>query len=216
MARQFDGSLPVVWVVGVGERAAYEAYGAARVVEGGGLTQSRNVAIELAAREGCTHVVQVSDDINDIRRVDEPAPISVEQAARALASDLASRELALGGAFPVANPFYARKAARFSLNNFVVGDFIVVDTSTRARFDTRLRVKEDYDYTMQHLKLHGGALRDNHLMVRASHRKNAGGAVGNDRPEHERAAIRLLKAKWGASIRDHPRRALEVVLRHRA
>ena len=37
-------------------------------------------------------------------------------------------------------------------NLFVVGDFIVVDVGTDLRFDTSMVLKEDYDYTAQHLQ----------------------------------------------------------------
>lgn len=40
-------------------------------------------------------------------------------------------------------------------------------------------LKEDYDFTCQHIELHGAAVRLNRLFVKALHRVNPGGAVAD-------------------------------------
>jgi hypothetical protein len=206
-----QGAWPVIWVVGRGEGKAYRAQGAANVVEGGGLCQSRNLAIEIAKNKQCRYVVEISDDLKSIRHLREGA-LTVEQASAALIKAMHATGLKFAGAYPVVNHGWAEKCKPFSFHNFVVGDFIVVDTTSPIRFDERLGVKEDYDFTMAHIKLHGGSVRANHLLVKAAHRKNEGGACSSNREVKERHAISLLKHKWGAAIRDNPRRPLEVVI----
>lgn len=206
-----QGAWPVVWIVGKGERKAYRDQGADAVVEGGGLCQSRNLAIQIAKAKHFQYVVEISDDLKNIRHLRGGA-MSVEQASTALIKAMTATGLKFAGAYPVANDGWAEKCQPFSFHNFVVGDFIVIDTTSPVRFDERLRVKEDYDFTMAHIKLHGGSVRANHLLVKAAHRTNTGGACSADRSVKERHAISLLKHKWGAAIRNNPRRALEVVI----
>src|ERR1019366_6490574 len=50
------------WYVGEGEKSDYRKAGAKRVVEGGSLCASRNIALDDAWQQGVT-CVQVSDDL---------------------------------------------------------------------------------------------------------------------------------------------------------
>ena len=208
-----------VWIVGSNEKAAYKAHGAKYVFEGGSLCPSRNMAIELARKYRADALVQISDDVSQIMElVDDHEEIITAEAAAGIiwkkmkAAPLESRPF-LGGAYPCANPWWARRSPETSKDLFIVGDFLVVDPLSPVRFDEKLEVKEDYDFTLSHMKMHGSALRNNRLIVVAKHRNNPGGAVGPDRERREVAAIKLLKTKWPAQIVDHPRRRLEVLLK---
>ena len=50
------------WVVATGEKEAYESAGAKHVIEGGGLMESRNLALDIAFDKGKA-CVQMPDDI---------------------------------------------------------------------------------------------------------------------------------------------------------
>eukprot|EP00971_Amphidinium_carterae_P163486 3241898-Amphidinium_carterae.1 len=95
----------------------------------------------------------------------------------------------------------------FSDNNFILGDFFVADCSP-CRFDERMTLKEDYDYTCTHFKEHGSVIRCNRLFIAAVHQTNAGGAVSerDTHGEKERQNIKLLMDKWPGMFRLNPKR----------
>merc|ERR1712217_753389 len=103
----------------------------------------------------------------------------------------------LGGCFPTGNAGMALDGEPFSNTGFILGDFFVADLSP-VRFDERMHLKEDYDFTCAHLQKHGSVYRCHRLLLQVEHETNEGGAV-TTRDEHgqrERAAIRLLRSKW--------------------
>ena len=56
-------------------------------------------------------------------------------------------------------------------------------------------LKEDYDFTCQHIELHGAAVRLNRLFVKALHRVNPGGAVADRSSSKVGWVDRRAKAK---------------------
>ena len=66
-------SLDICWFVGQGEESAYRKAGASKVKAGGGLSASRNAALDYAHRNGRL-CVQISDDVQgltfQVQRVD--------------------------------------------------------------------------------------------------------------------------------------------------
>ena len=91
-------------------------------------------------------------------------------AASLLHALLKATDHRLAGCFPNANPGLAAGAAPVQSHLFIVGDFLVIDVQrTSLRFDERLMLKEDYDYTAQHLHEHGGrvSLEPHFMFVRA-------------------------------------------------
>ena len=98
-------------------------------------------------------------------------------------------------------------------NLFVVGSCCAIKPGSGLYFDTNLKLKEDYDYTAQHIAKFGGVLRCDDLLASFSHYSNSGGAVDIRSDHEERLAIQLLKNKWPEWIKDHPRRRNEVLLR---
>lgn len=197
---------------------------------GGKLIPSRNMALDDAFKEGKV-CVQTSDDIskwefivhegnrmtdlseaNSLARSSEvmlPSPVG---AAQFLLAEMRSRfDCKLGGVYCLSNHGRALCQERFTNKNFIMGDFFVAEPS-ELRFDTRLDLKEDYDYTAAHLDKFGCVLRCNHLIITAKHLTNAGGACSYRNAEREQRNISILKEKWGGAIRDNPVRPNEVIL----
>jgi hypothetical protein len=208
----------LTWYVGEGERAAYEAAGAARVVESGGLCESRNAALVDGWAAG-RPVLEMSDDLGSFKQVysndgkiNHSAPIALaEVVARMLQTGSALGAMLVGVA-PTANKLFFNSRKPVSDRAFIVGDFILVH-QCGLLFDTQLKLKEDYDYTMQHLTSFGRVARCNSLLVTFSHRTNDGGAVAFRTPAREQEAIAYLRSKWGERIfRDNPKRANEVIM----
>ena len=84
---------------------------------------------------------------------------------------------------------------------------------TALRFDKSMRLKEDYDYTLQHLAANGRVARLDWILPEYQHYTNEGGAVAYRSPDEEQKAIAHLKEKWGPVIADNPKRPNEILLK---
>lgn len=119
----------------------------------------------------------------------------------------------LGGVFPTGNAAMGLLCEAVSEEGFILGDFFVHDKSP-VRFDTKMSLKEDYDFTCSHLDKHGSVLRCNRLVVHVAHETNAGGAVATrDRKGlREQHNIQLLQRKWPGVFRKHGTRGENQVI----
>lgn len=207
------------WYVGDDEGADYADAGAGAVVESGALCASRNVGIRMARARGLP-CVQLSDDLMRVQRavwsvekekiVAQDMPFA--EAVALMLDGLQQTGAKLAGVAPTANPFYANVARPVHPSAFVVGDMITVATDTELLFDQALTLKEDYDYTLQHIMTHGCVARRDDVLATFLHRKNAGGAVAVRTAELEQENIAYLKQKWPQFIRDNSKRPNEILL----
>ena len=100
--------------------------------------------------------------------------------------------------------------------HFIIGDLFVVDTiNSNLLFDTRMVLKEDYEFTAQHLDKHGKVARLNRIMIRADHYTTKGGAVQRRTPALEKKMIKILLKKWPTFIIQNVRRKNEVLIRRK-
>ena len=83
---------------------------------------------------------------------------------------------------------------------------------TGLRFDPEIRLKEDYDYTLQHIERHGGTVRYGKYLATFKHYKNAGGAVSYRTEQLEQKTIAQLKTKWPGCFADNPKRPNEILM----
>ena len=215
MAPHLEG-LPVRWVVPGLELQAYQRRGAVITIEDpGSLVGARNVALDHAFENGVA-CVQVSDDLKRIKALPKIAEYPLARALDNMATALDETGLALCGCSPTDNLYFAKEGV--STRKFVVGDLIMV-RPTELRFDPALRLKEDYDFTLQHWATYGGAARCDYIAPIFAHYTNSGGAVEHRTEDLEQETIAYLKAKWPGMIRDNPRRPNEILLptprRHR-
>jgi len=205
---------PATWVVPGGQASDYLAAGATRVLyDKGGLCAGRNVALEEAFQEGLA-CVQLSDDLRKLELAAGPKtvrPASFGEVVRMMREACGATGARLAGIAPVANAFYFNPSRPYNTAAFILGDFIYV-RPTGLRFDTQLRLKEDYDYTLQHLRMYHAVARCNAVLGHFRHRTNAGGACAVRTTELEQASIAHLKAKWPGYIKDNPRRPNEILL----
>lgn len=207
--------MPATWYVAEGEAGDYRYAGAADVVEAGALCVARNVALERAADLGLP-CVQLSDDLKRLQwttsseRADVQ-PIALPEAIHRVLGIMREHGAQLGGGAPTANPYFYRRPVHTTA--FCVGDITVVEAGCPLRFSEELRLKEDYDYTLQHLTTYGVVARVDSLLATFTHRTNKGGAVAYRTPEAEQEAIAWLLARWPDYIKPNPRRENEVLLR---
>lgn len=191
------------WYVGEGEKQLYEENGAMHVIESGKLMQSRNAALQDSFNENKI-CIQVSDDLGKIKMCPSSGGrfkhsdckyISFSEAIEYAIDALENTQFKLAGVSPTDNPYFYC-GDEFRTLKFIVGDLIIVKPC-ELRFDENLRLKEDYDYTLQHIKRYGGALRCDRILPLFAHRENQGGAVDYRTAEREQEAIKYLTEKWG-------------------
>lgn len=205
------------WFVAKGDGQAYRQAGARSVVESGALCRSRNAALDAAFKAGVP-CVELSDDMSSVKEayVDggkkRGRPLPFYDAVLKMLAEGAEVGAFLSGVAPTANAYFFRPERPTSTNLFIVGDFIVVRPCA-LRFDEDLPLKEDYDYTLQHLTEYGQVARCNRVLATFSHRSNSGGAVSYRTAKLEQAVIMRLKEKWPGKIVDNPRRPNEVLMR---
>lgn len=201
------------WYVAADEVDAYEDRGAPRVIGSGGLCRSRNAALEDGFAAGLP-VIQLSDDLKKLEFAVTPKEkrlMSFEECASVMLSSCESAGAMLAGVAPTSNAFFFNPKKPVSTNSFIVGDMILVRKNP-LRFDENMRLKEDYDYTLQHLRKYGVVARANAILATFVHRSNPGGACDYRTSSLEQEMIALLRSKWPGMIRDNPRRKDEILL----
>jgi len=208
---------PVFWVVPRSDAGSYEAEGANVMIDPGSLVGARNLALQHAFNYLPEPVacVQLSDDIKRLRALPKQ-DVTLGWALAQMDAALDDTGLALCGCSPTDNLYFAKEGV--STRKFVVGDLIMV-RPTDLRFDENLRLKEDYDFTLQNWMTYGGAARCDYIAPSFAHYTNAGGAVASRTAQLEQETIAYLMAKWPGMLRLNPRRENEVLLttpkRHR-
>jgi len=227
--------LKPTWYVDSESLQAYKKLGLNAKV-GGKLTPARNMALDDAKRLG-KRCVQVSDDISkweylNVEKQDLRGEVSFSKANQALAgaerhviSPVAAAQFILakmrssplkpqlGGVFPTLNAALTMGSDEYGTQNFILGDFFVVDSSP-CRFDTQMTLKEDYDFSCAHIAKHGSVLRCNRMLVHARHATNTGGAVAerDQSGSRERCNIAILQQKWPGVFKLNKKRKDEVLM----
>jgi|TARA_R100000479_G_scaffold101453_1_gene50518 Asp-tRNA(Asn)/Glu-tRNA(Gln) amidotransferase C subunit len=200
-----------IFCVKDGEKELYESHGCKNVYNTGNLMDSRNFALEHAFKEKKI-CVQLSDDITKVvlnKNFYEPKKIEVDEAIEDIVKKFNKIEnVDLLGVPPTDNYFFAGKLV--AENKFCIGDMLFVKPS-EVRFDTQLTLKEDYDFTLQHIS-RKKVLRYQKYLFSFKHYSNKGGAVDIRNNEEEQKNIRILKSKWGDKVRLNPKRKNEILI----
>jgi len=204
---------PMTWYVGDGEAQAYKIMGATNVIESGGLCRSRNAILDDAFAHDLP-AIELSDDLRRLEIASNKAEkkeASLDDAVTLMFNALETSGASMAGVAPTSNAFFFNPNKPIHTSAFVVGDFIMVKPTT-LRFDEELRLKEDYDYTLQHLMKYGVIARCNAVLATFAHRTNKGGACDYRTSELEQQTIRQLKDKWPGMLKDNPKRKDEILL----
>lgn len=208
----------ITYYVGKDEKQIYLEHGAKHVVESGGLIESRNAALQDTWNTGYDCCIMVEDDLKSLSLAfskKKKMPIDLVSAIELLVFALKEYpEYYLAGVAPTPNLFYFNPEKIISTRNFIVGSLIAIK-KTDLFFDSSLTLKEDYDYTLQHIKKYGGVVRCNNIIAHFEHYANKGGVVGYRNSEREQENINKLKTKWGSNVKDNPRRPNEILLKVR-
>lgn len=201
-----------IFCVKKGEKHLYEKYGCKNVFETGTLMQSRNAALEMAFNENKI-CVQLSDDLKKVttnKNFGTKKQVDIDYAIDQLINVFQKIDgVYLMGIPPTSNDFFAKNL--ISKNTFCIGDMLFVKPND-LRFDTSLTLKEDYDYTLQHLSKYKNCFRYQKYLFEFEHYKNKGGAVDYRTEQEEQKNIKILFAKWGNKIKLNPKRKNEILI----
>lgn len=201
-----------IFCVKNGEKELYEKNGCKNVFETGSLMQSRNSALEMAFKENKI-CVQLSDDLKKVttnKNFTDKKIVDLDTAINEMVIVFNKvKGVYLMGIAPTSNDFYAKN--KISKNTFCIGDLIFVKPNP-LRFDSLLTLKEDYDYTLQHLEKYKNTFRYQLYLFEFEHYKNKGGAVDYRTETEEQKNIKRLFQKWGDKIRLNTKRKNEILI----
>jgi hypothetical protein len=201
-----------IFCVKNGEKHLYKTHGCKNVFETGTLTQSRNAALDMAFNENKI-CVQLSDDLIKVttnKNFLAKKQVDIDFAINQLVNVFQKvNGVYLMGIPPTSNDFFAKSL--ISKNTFCIGDMLFVKPND-LRFDTSLTLKEDYDYTLQHLNKYQNSFRYQKYLFEFEHYKNKGGAVDYRTEQEEQKNIKILFAKWGNKIKLNPKRKNEILI----
>jgi hypothetical protein len=201
-----------IFCVKNGEKLLYEKAGCKNVFETGSLINSRNAALEMAFNENKI-CVQLSDDLKKVttnKNFNLKKQVDLDFAINDLINIFHKlKGVYLMGIPPTSNDFFAKNL--ISKNTFCIGDMLFIKPN-ELRFDTALTLKEDYDYTLQHLKKYGNCFRYQKFIFEFEHYKNKGGAVDYRTEQEEKKNIMILKSKWGDKVRLNKKRENEILI----
>jgi len=202
-----------LFCVGNGQKKSYEKAGCKTVFETGSLIDSRNFALDHAFELGVI-CVQVSDDLKRVVLNKNFYECRKEVDLTVCINDMVKKFIKTEGVYllgtpPTDNHFFSAKIV--SKNTFCIGDMFMCKPNP-IRFDNKLTLKEDYDFTLQHIKKFGTCIRYQKYIFSFEHYKNSGGAVEYRDSIEEGKNIRYLIAKWGDKIKLNPKRNLEILI----
>jgi len=200
-----------IFCVKNGQKELYQQNGCKEVYNTGNLMDSRNFALEHAFSNN-NICIQLSDDIKKVttnKNFFKKKIVKLDEAIEDIVSKFVKiKGVDLMGVPPTDNYFFANKLVLE--NKFCIGDMLFIKPN-ELRFDTQLSLKEDYDYTLQHIQK-GKVLRYQKYLFTFKHYSNKGGAVDIRNDKEEQKNIMILKSKWGDKIRLNPKRKNEILI----
>lgn len=93
-----------------------------------------------------------------------------------------------------------RQYTPFSFTNCVLGPFMAVRTDTPLRFDERLSLKEDYDFSIQAMRRDRRVLRFNQYFYEVKHLNLTGGCAFYRTSTKEVEQMKIFRSKWGTNV----------------
>lgn len=204
------------------EKAEYESHNRCKVVSLGtkGIAAARNGILNYFGKGA--EVLQLCDDIKAVSYKDDRTPHSDKPLTNAQLKTFIDNGFRIckeqgahmwgmhccgsGGIF---------LQHKIKFKHFIIGTFsgYIVDD---IRCDERMILKEDYDFTVKHIKKYGKVVRFDGLHPQARHYTNAGGAVDVRNSETEQFSIGILKELHPDHFIDNKKRPNEVLMRIKA
>lgn len=186
-----------------------------------GITATRNYILDYARKWDIRRVIQADDDARHFTyfqgdaktpgiRVPDDRKLDLFNQFFEMAEDLGTN---LWGFQVSYDPKFYREFTPFSFTSPVVGNFMGIIEDGQ-RFDERLKLKEDYDFSLQSLHKYRRILRVNKYSWAVHHHETDGGCKTYRAFDTESQAIKILQKKWGSKIVSlHPKKAYEIRVR---
>jgi hypothetical protein len=108
-------------------------------------------------------------------------------------------------------PFVTFMTRKINDDKFIIGTAMGI-INNDLRFDETIKLKEDYDFTLQNMVKYGKTLRFNFVSVMASHYGNKGGCVDYRTEQLESDAVDHLLAKYPTKLIKNIKRKNEVII----
>jgi len=202
------------WYVGKDEKKSYkDAIG--EVIEGGNLCESRNKALQLANSEDKS-CLMLDDDLVKIEMFTSlgKRELSFANMVHEMRVVLDGSPLCLAGTATTGNRYFFHPERPYGYKHFIGGWCTLSKFPIDIFYDEKLKTKEDYDITLQHIAKYGGVIRLNYLVPTFLHWNNKGGVVDTRTDAVERKSIAYLKKKWKESVYINKKRGdTEILLR---
>lgn len=202
---------PLTWYVPADQEDDYRRAGAETYPVAGPLpnvSRARNLAIERATEDGIEYLVLLDDDLKGWRLVTwhegtkaRTERIGLEQVVLHVVDLMMDTEFHLGGVAPADNWLYVCGGPRVKYAGNVCGATVVIRLPTPVRYDPDTDSVEDLDFAMQHIREHGGLVRDDLILMGHDMRGAEGGFQSVDRSYLDLQAEAVIYCKWPAYVR---------------
>jgi hypothetical protein len=93
-----------------------------------------------------------------------------------------------------------REGTPFNTLNFIGGPFQGIIKGNEIQYDEELSLKEDYDFTLQHIRKYNGCLRVNYLCYDVKQAEQSGGCATYRNSDKEKQQFEALQKKWGSKV----------------
>ena len=189
-------------------------HGLAVIVTGKtGISATRNYILEYA---GGQDVVMLDDDLRGVYRLNSSetglVPMSIQN-INDFCNDAfkvcRKAGTKLWGIYMVKNHFFMSNA--IDPAGFCISSMSGI-ISSDIRFDETMPLKEDYDFTLQHVKAFKKVARFNNVCIDALHYTNKGGCQDYRSDDRESEAVDILLGRYPTLIRLNPKRKNEIII----
>ncbi|MBU2060117.1 MAG: hypothetical protein KKB38_20595 [Gammaproteobacteria bacterium] len=172
---------------------------------GRGMAVIRNFILEYCHEKNEKNILMLDDDIREFgfyqkekwHVLDEERFLIFAQNAFLMCEELKTK---LWGVNVVWDKRFYRENLPFSFGNIVLGPCCGIVYDEKMRFDERLGLKEDYDYSIQALNRYRKILRFNKYFYVMKHITSSGGCRVYRNQEKEIEQSQTLQKKWGSRI----------------
>ncbi len=168
----------------------------------GNIARVRNWILE--KNQDARGVVMVDDDCSGVFRWENQdsrrlEAVEVEELLEHGFAMAESWGVRLWGMGPVFDKGAYREYTPFSTVSIILGSFCGVRPGP-LRYDERFKLKEDYDFFIQHMNRYRGVLRFNSYQYLVKHNKQTGGCASYRSLKEEESQFQALRRKWGSEI----------------
>lgn len=166
-----------------------------------GMAVIRNFILDNA---GSDHVLMIDDDLNTFGYYEDCEQIKMREREIYAFVEMAfqmCKEMGtvLWGVNLQSDKKFYRDYSPFSLSSVILGPFMGI-IRTELRFDERLGLKEDYDYSLMVLNKYRRILRMNKYHYMSDHISKGGGCATYRTSDIEEKQAEAFQIKWGSKI----------------